>query len=79
MGSTIEETKKADPSNTQSSTVWNTLRRFLLLTLALSGGRALIDLYASGQSIWKYLLYGAFVSLFITLASVRRDRGTKVP
>jgi hypothetical protein len=54
MDSTGGDPKKADPSNTQPSTVWSTLREFLLFTLALSGGLALLDLFDHGQSIRKY-------------------------
>lgn len=70
MDGTVEETKKADPSNIQPSTVWNTLREFLLFTLALSGGFALMDLYKHGQSIREYLLRGAFIGAFIVLGGL---------
>jgi FtsH-binding integral membrane protein len=73
MDGTIEETKKADPSNTHPSTVWNTLRAYLLLTLALSGGFALMDPYRHGQSIWEYLLRGAFIGAVIILARGQRS------
>ena len=74
MDGTIEEAKKADPSNTQPSTVWNTLREFSILTLVLSGGFALLDLYKHGQSIKEYLLRGAFISAFIVLGGLIRLR-----
>ena len=79
MDGTIEETKKADPSNTQPPTVWNTLREFLLLTLVLSGGFALMDLYKHGQSIREYLLRGAFIGAFIVLGGLIRARSQHSP
>jgi len=74
MGGTIEETKKADQSSGEPSFAWTILRDFLLFTLALSGGLALLDLYDHGQSIWKYLSEGLLVSAVLLLWRVRSQR-----
>lgn len=79
MDGTIEETKKADHYNTQPSTVWNTLRAFLIITLVLSGGFALMDLYKHGQSIREHLLHGAFIGAFIVLGGLIRERSQRSP
>ena len=75
MDGAIEGVK--DRSNPQPSTVWNTLREFLLFTLALSGIYVLSDLYANGQSISKYLLYGAFGGALSVLVGYERKRNQR--
>jgi hypothetical protein len=77
MDITSGESKKVVDSNKESSLAWATIREFLLLTLALSGGFVLIDLYTKGQSIRGYLLQGAFISLFIVLAWHVRERNRR--
>ncbi len=79
MDGTIEETRKADHSTTQPSTGWNTLREFLVLTLVVSGGFALMDLYKHGQSIREDLLRGAFIGAFIVLGRLIRERSQRSP
>jgi hypothetical protein len=74
MNGTIEETKRADRSSKGPLFAWTALREFLLYTFALSGGFALIDLYAHGQSIWKYLPEGLFISAVLLLWRVRSQR-----
>ena len=47
------------------------------LNLAFSGIFVLMDLYRSGQSITNYLLYGAFISAFISLGKRENQRNLR--
>jgi len=74
MDSTSGDPKKANQSSGELSFAWTVVREFLLFTLALSGGLALLDLYDHGQSIWKYLSEGLLVSAVLLLWRVRSQR-----
>jgi len=66
--------KTVRPSNDAPALVWTAFREFIIFTLALSGGLALIGLYSKGQSVSQYLLQGAFVSCGLVLLRVRREK-----
>jgi hypothetical protein len=74
MDATSADSKKASQPKGEPSLSWTSLRDFVLLTLALSGGFVLMDLYASGQGISKYLLHGAFISACIVLGQAGMQR-----
>ena len=78
MDSTRVDNEAGKPGKERASMAWTTLREFLLLTLIISGGFALTDLYKHGQSIREYLLGGAFISAFIVLGGLIRVRWQRI-
>jgi hypothetical protein len=77
MDSSNGDPKKPDRSSKEPSFAWIALREFLIFTLALSGGLALLDLYSHGQSIWKYLSEGLLLNAGLLLWRVRSQRSLK--
>jgi hypothetical protein len=77
MGDTSAVPKTIGPSNNAPSLAWTVFRDFIIFTLALSGGLALIGLYSKGQSVSQYLLQGAFVSCGLVLLRVRREKNKR--